>query len=147
MKKLLIVLAVLLLITSCDYFLESDAISIPSWAIGEYILKNQNDFTSGCKIEITHNNIVYEWNMPGGDYKYFNLADYMSDPDVFIKDQNTSSSWYEAYYLDIYDYTNGYEKIGRIILNGWPEDQGYGDLTIEIDNIGERFYYHCLKIQ
>lgn len=137
MKKLLIVLAVLLS-ASCDYFLESDAISIPSWAVGEYRVYTESygKYPPGDYIiEITSNNLVYEGTNGRGEYKYFNLADYMSDPDIFINTQSTASSWYDEYILRIYDYTQGYEHVSYISVNKYPESSDMGDLFVTIDEI------------
>lgn len=138
MKKLFIILAVLLSITSCDYFLESDSISMPSWAVGEYRVYTESygKYPPGDYIlEITSNNLVYEGTNGRGEYKYFNLADYMSDPDIFIKSQNTASSWYEEYILYIYDYTNGYEHVAYISVDKYPESTGKEYLFVTIDDI------------
>lgn len=138
MKKLFIIIAVLLSITSCDYFFESDAISIPSWAVGKYRVYTESygKYPPGDYIlEITSNNLVYEGTNGRGDYDYFNLADYMSDPDIFIKDQSTASSWYDEYILRIYDYSHGYEHVSYISVNKYPESSDMGYLFVNIDEI------------
>ena len=111
---------------------------MPDWAIGTYRVYKESYgsyLTGDYILEISYNNLVYEGTNTRGEYEYFNLADYMSDPDIFIKNQHTNESWYKEYYLDLYDYTDNIEKISNIRISKYPASDDMGDLFIRFDDI------------